>query len=263
MTSVSDGAYALSNAWQQARERLALLEDELDPATQRRLLACGVTAGWHCLEVGAGGGSIAHWLCRQVGRDGRVLATDIDTTLVAVDAPSNLELATHDLTRDPLPPAEFDLVHCRWLLHHLPDIDDAIGRLLGAVKPGGVLLIEEPDFFPVHAGAPALYARFMDALTRAVVAHTGRDCYWARNLPAMLEHHDLQAVEADAQVAVLRGSGPLARFYRLSGRQARPRVLDTGLLTEADYDGALELLNDPGLWAFGACTVAAWGRRPA
>ena len=94
MTSVSDGAYALSNAWQQARERLALLEDELDPATQRRLLACGVTAGWHCLEVGAGGGSIAHWLCRQVGRDGRVLATDIDTTLVAVDAPSNLELAT-------------------------------------------------------------------------------------------------------------------------------------------------------------------------
>jgi hypothetical protein len=25
----------------------------------------------------------------------------------------------------------------------------------------------------------------------------------------------------------------------------------------------LALLDDPELWAFGACTVAAWGRRPA
>lgn len=259
---MTEHTYALSNAWQQARERLALLEAELDPATQRRLLGCGVAAGWQCLEVGAGGGSIARWLCRQVGADTPVLATDIDTTLAALDAPSNLDLATHDLTRDPLPPAAFDLVHCRWLLHHLPDIDDAIGRLLGAVKPGGVLLIEEPDFFPVHTGAPTLYARFMDALTRAVVAHTGRDCYWARQLPAMLERHGLQAVEADAQVAVLHGGGPLARFYRLSGQQARQRVLDTGLLQAADYDAAAALLDDPGLWAFGACTVAAWGRRP-
>lgn len=259
---MSDPTYALSNAWQQARQRLALLEDELDPASHRRLLACGVTAGWQCLEVGAGGGSIARWLCPQVGTDGRVLATDIDTTLAAVDVPSNLELVTHDLTRDPLPPAAFDLVHCRWLLHHLPDLDDAIVRLFGAVKPGGVLLIEEPDFFPVHAGAPTLHARFMDALTRAVVAHTGRDCYWARNLPAMLERHGLQAVDADAQAAVLHGGGRLARFYRLSGQQARQRVLDTGLLQAADYDAALALLDDPGLWAFGACTVAAWGLRP-
>ena len=41
----------------------------------------------HCLEVGAGGGSIAHWLCQAVGPTGRVLATDIDPGLVAIDAP--------------------------------------------------------------------------------------------------------------------------------------------------------------------------------
>ena len=28
--------YALANAWQQARQRLALLESELDPATRRK-----------------------------------------------------------------------------------------------------------------------------------------------------------------------------------------------------------------------------------
>lgn len=257
--------YALANAWQQARQRLALLESELDPATRRRIIDAGIGPGAHCLEIGAGGGSIARWLCQTVGPTGRVVATDIDPGLVASDAPPGLEILQHDLTRDPLPAGAFDLVHARWLLHHLPDIDDAIERLSAALKPGGLLLVEEPDFYPVHAGhagSPPLYARFMDALTRAVVATTGRDCYWARGLPSLLIRHGLQDVQAAAEVAVLRGGGPLARFYQLSGRQARPRVLDGAYMPAADYDAALALLDDPELWAFGACTVAAWGRCP-
>jgi ubiquinone/menaquinone biosynthesis C-methylase UbiE len=70
--------YALENAWEQAGRRLALLEQHLDPMTQRRLLALGVSEGWQCLEVGGGRGSIARWLCRQVSTKGQVTATDID-----------------------------------------------------------------------------------------------------------------------------------------------------------------------------------------
>ncbi len=254
--------YALSNAWQQARQRLALLEAELDPATQRQMLELGVGPGWHCAEVGAGGGSIAHWLCHTVGQTGRVLAIDIDPSLVAIDAPPGLEILAQDLTRDALPDGQFDLVHARWLVHHLPDIDDAIGRLINALKPGGVLLLEEPDFYPVHAGQRPLYTQFMDALTRAVVAATGRDCYWARDLPQRLTDRGLSDVGAAAEVAVLRGAGPLAQFYRLSGQQARERVVTGGYMAAEAYDAALSLLDDPQLWAFGACTVAAWGRRP-
>ena len=256
--------YALSNAWQQARQRLALLEAELDPATRRRILEAGIGPGSQCLEVGAGGGSIAHWLCQAVGPTGRVVATDIDPSLTAHDAPPGLEVVQHDLIRDPLPAAQFDLVHTRWLLHHLPDLDLAIQRLIGALKPGGLLLVEEPDFYPVHAGhagSPPLYAQFMDALTRAVVAATGRDCYWARGLPTLLAQHGLDDLHAAAEVAVLHGSGPLACFYHLSGQQARQRVLDGGYMQASDYDAALTLLDDPSLWALGACTVAAWGRR--
>lgn len=259
---MADG-YALDNAWQQARQRLALLEQELDPATQRRLLRAGVGSGWRCLEVGAGGGSIAHWLCGVVGSAGHVLATDIDTRLAAMGAPANLELVRHDLAHEPLPRGDFDLVHCRWLLHHLQDIDTALERLIGALKPGGVLVVEEPDFYPLAASTPALYARYMDALTRAVVAHTGRDCCWARDLPGRLARRGLTDVQAQADVAVVHGGGPLARFYRLSGEQARERVLAGGAIDAVDYDAALALLDDPALWAFGACTVAAWGWRAA
>lgn len=53
------------------RRRLRNLEAWQDPATARRLHAIGVGPGWRCLDVGAGGGSIARRLADQVGRSGR------------------------------------------------------------------------------------------------------------------------------------------------------------------------------------------------
>ncbi len=44
--------YNLDNTWSQANQRLALLEGQLDPISQRRLSALGVGDGWRCLEVG-------------------------------------------------------------------------------------------------------------------------------------------------------------------------------------------------------------------
>jgi 2-polyprenyl-3-methyl-5-hydroxy-6-metoxy-1,4-benzoquinol methylase len=92
--------YAFDNAWQQARERLALLEACLDPATVRRLTALGVGEGWTCLDVGAGGGSIAQWLCTQVGASGHVLATDVDPRFLAALGEPNLQIRCHNVVTD-------------------------------------------------------------------------------------------------------------------------------------------------------------------
>src|ERR1700676_1405344 len=75
----TSSAYILDNALEQARERLSAGAEWLDPWTTRQLEAIGGTQGWACLEAGAGGGSITEWLCKRVGDQGRVLATDIDT----------------------------------------------------------------------------------------------------------------------------------------------------------------------------------------
>jgi ubiquinone/menaquinone biosynthesis C-methylase UbiE len=80
----------------------------------------GITRGWSCLEVGAGAGSIARWLAQRVGSIGRVVATDLDTRFFEDAAGTNLEVWRHDVTRDPFPTAEFDLVHVRWLLDCCP-----------------------------------------------------------------------------------------------------------------------------------------------
>jgi tRNA A58 N-methylase Trm61 len=71
-------AYVLDNAGKEASARFAALAAMLDPETIRHLEERGIGSGWHCLEVGGGGGSIATWLAARVGPPGHVLATDID-----------------------------------------------------------------------------------------------------------------------------------------------------------------------------------------
>ena len=109
----------------------------------------GVGQESRCLEVGGGRGSVAAWLCEQVGPTGKVLATDIDTRFLEQLRQRNFEAQAHDITIDSLPDGQFDLVHARWLLHHLPRPELAIRRMVSALRPGGWLLLEEVDFFPV------------------------------------------------------------------------------------------------------------------
>jgi ubiquinone/menaquinone biosynthesis C-methylase UbiE len=63
-----DVEYGLPNAWDQAHRRLELLAACHDDASQRRAAALGVGPGWHCLDAGAGQGSVARWLSSRVGR---------------------------------------------------------------------------------------------------------------------------------------------------------------------------------------------------
>ena len=81
-TTLHRPGYAFDNAWKQARERLALLETVLNPGTIRRLEALGVGTGWHCLEVGGGGGSFTNGLIARRGvswRGGRSAGAGLHT----------------------------------------------------------------------------------------------------------------------------------------------------------------------------------------
>ncbi len=79
---VTQPTYAFENARPAQVERLRVLEALLDAGTFRLLEKAGVRPGWRCLEVGAGGGSVAAWLSDRAAPDGSVLATDLDTTVM-------------------------------------------------------------------------------------------------------------------------------------------------------------------------------------
>lgn len=254
--------YALDNAWEQARHRLALLEQHLDPLTFQRLTALGVTTGWQCLEVGGGGGSVVRWLCRQVGATGHVTATDLDIRfLQEIDEP-RFEVWRHDITAEALPHAQYDLVHARWLLHHLPHPERVIARMVAALRTGGWLLLEEPDFFPVYTSTSQIYIDFMVRLTGTIVAASGRDCFWARALPALVAGQGLAEVGGAGDIALLHGGSPMAELWQLTAAQMRDKVLASGVLKVEHFEAAMALLQDSTFWAFADANIAVWGRRP-
>ena len=137
--------YIFDNAAPQTAQRFSSLETLYDPATIRRFEALEVGEGWNCLEVGGGSGSIAAWLARKVGPTGHVLVTDIDPRYlepVAALGYSQLEIQRHDISSDPLPEGAYDLVHVRLVLVHVPTREQALAKMLVALKPGGCLVVE-------------------------------------------------------------------------------------------------------------------------
>jgi len=57
----------------------------------------------------------------------------------------NIEVLRHNIVADPLPEASFDLVHTRLVLLHIPQREQALERMIAALKPDGWLVVEEYD----------------------------------------------------------------------------------------------------------------------
>src|SRR6266540_1641665 len=111
--STTGASYLFNQDREQERARLAGLSAQFDSVTVRHLATVGVAAGWHCLEVGAGAGSIARWLAATAGSTGRVVATDLDTQFLNDLPRPPVEVVRHDIMGDPLEQDAFDLVRAR------------------------------------------------------------------------------------------------------------------------------------------------------
>ena len=104
--------YLLANADPRAERRFDALGHLFDARTIEYLTALGVTRGWSCWEVGAGGGSIAEWLAGAVAPTGSVLATDLDLRRLSATAVPGLTATRHDVVHDEIPTGAYDLVVC-------------------------------------------------------------------------------------------------------------------------------------------------------
>jgi SAM-dependent methyltransferase len=269
MSVREEQVYAYDNALTGQRERLRTLEALFDAGTIAELEARGIGRGWRCLEVGAGGGSIALWLADRVGPDGVVVATDRDTTVLDWVSHPNLEVRVHDVLEDDLPEREFDVVHVRMVLAWLADRRTALRRLIGALKPGGWLVAEELDFASAvpdpHMGAD-LCARFVRivAAHHAVIADRhGFEPGYGRRVAGDLAAAGLMDAGCLGRASMWRGGEPGGEIWRLSLMQLREEIIASGLMEAADADAAIELCADPRLSTLSPVMVTAWGRRPS
>ncbi len=240
--------YPMWNSTDDEAARLGKLQGLHDEATVRRLGALGVGPGWHCLELGAGAGSVAQWMAEAVGPTGRVTAVDRDARqLRRLEETAQVTVLEDDLTTMAFPEASFDVIHSRSVLMHIDAADAVVTGLVPALRPGGVVLFEEAD------GAPAATAVDPPAPFLAIMVPLARRWTWARRLPALLAELGLEDIHDDVRDGPLTGATPVGAFWQHTLRSIRPFLTDAtrmeaagaAPLDEASIDAMVALLDDP------------------
>jgi len=260
-----DEGYLLDNQQLEAGRRFEALSQLFDPVTFRHFSAIGVSAGWACWEVGAGGVSVPVWLAEQVGPSGRVVASDIDTAWMPADGAA-FEVLRHDVGVDQPPAGSFDLVHARLLLTHVPQRAEALASMVRALRPGGWLLLEDADpalqplSCPDESGPPQQLANRLRRGFRTLMAGRGADLAFGRTLPRLLREAGLDAVEADAYFPI---TSPACTTLEIATiHQVQDHLITAGLATKAEIDQHLTNLTTTHLDLATAPLISAWGRKP-
>lgn len=264
MTSQSDtaaGSYrtgALSKDSPTEHARLSSIQSSIDSFTTTILRGLGLAPDWDCLELGAGAGSIAYWLAEQCPR-GRVQAVDSDIRYLDPSRSLNLDVVEADIADENYAPGQFDLVHARFVLCHLPARDQLITRAVTWLKPGGWLVITDPYQLPPHTSPFPLVGRLMSAYEDAYAQH-GANLTWARQIPALLARNGLSAIDFTGKLGCM-GNLDNDRWRPLVD-QVGPTLIADNAASSRDLEDFHALLEDPTFIDIPQFTLAAWGQRP-
>lgn len=262
---MSQSPYLMGNEHPETADRFEGLERTLDAITIGHLSRVGVAPGARCLEIGAGGGSIARWLASRVGPDGHVVAVDLDTRWFRHDGSPHLEVLQLDVASGPIPHGPWDLIHERLVLQHVPARLDVLDQLVARLAPGGWLVLEDFDTREVRTTDRAgpdheLIVRMATAFNRLLAERDGANDF-AADAWRLLRDRGLVETGASGSVVFDSGGTGFTQVMAANARQVRDGLVGVGI-APAEIDRFLEVLSEPDTIIGTSVLISAWGRRP-
>lgn len=235
---------------------------------QRLLADAGIRPGMRVLDVGCGYGRVARLVAEILGGDGEVVGVDRDPSVLdraREDAPSNVRFVEADLHPDDGEP--FDAVVGRRVLKYQPDVIDAVRRLVGQLKPGGVIAFQEIDATMLPAAVePLPLHREVHRWIWETLERKGTNLHMGFQLHPTFVAAGVTDVRVRAEAIVQtpdepRPIGDILRFLL-------PKIVEHGIATadEVDVDTIEERLTAELRAAktsfIGDMVFGAWGKKP-
>jgi ubiquinone/menaquinone biosynthesis C-methylase UbiE len=254
------------------RERLRILSRVMRPTSLALLQRAGLRPNINVLEIGSGGGDLAFDIARIVGSAGRVLGTDIDQT--------KLELATSEASEQGLanvsfqfaditesaPASDFDLVHAPFVLTHLTNPAQALAHIRAALRPGGIIVLEDIDFrgYFCYPDCAAVW-RYVHLYTETT-KRKGVDANIGPRLPSLLVAAGFENVRMNV-VQPSGTEGDVKLLSPLTMENIADAVIAEGLATSEEIDRIVAELyayaRTPGTLGCMPRIFEAWATQPA
>jgi SAM-dependent methyltransferase len=268
-TSENDG-YLLAGQTSEL-ERLQLQSLVWEPSGRRLLEEIGGGRGARALDVGCGVLGWLRVLSEWVGSDGEVTGTDIDEAMLAAadrfttgKALRNVGLVRDDLFASELEPDSFELVHARAVICPLGRSHEQMETYVRLVRPGGTIVLEDPDTGSWHFNPPAPALERLIALIEEAFLAAGGDWKAARNHRHLLREFGIEG-SVRAEVLALPPGHPYLRLPLQFAAALEERLRD--LVSEDELnqlrdEGEAEL-REPDRWGTTFTLLQCWGRCPA
>ena len=153
-TETSAASYLLGST-NTEHERLIRQAAIFDPISERLFREAGVSPGQRVLDVGSGLGDVSMLIARLVGPSGQVVGVDNDTGTIAKAKErvaragfQNVSFRKSDVGQIPRGES-FDSIVGRLILEFLPDPGAVVKSLVGLLRPGGILAIQDGWWGPL------------------------------------------------------------------------------------------------------------------
>ena len=241
-----------------------------EPAGKSLLSEMGTGVGLKVLDVGCGCMGWLRLLSIWVGQSGSCVGSDLDDRMLAAasdfaqrEGLSNVELVRDDLFDSALPLHTFDLVHARFQMAPLGRFDEQLSAYLRLLKPGGILVLEDPDssswrFQPSAPGAEQLIGLIKESFKA-----NGGDFDAGRRASALLVDAGYSP-KVRADVLALQHGHPYLQLPLQFATSLRPKLLNM-IPAEALDDLVVKAsaeLSDSSRWGLSFTLVQTWAIIP-
>lgn len=232
-----------SNPEDRELQRLQLIEAAVDSDTISLLEQTGITTGWSCLELGPGAGSIVEWLGSRVGPEGTVVALDKRAAYLGRFTTKPYRLIESDFCDLSLE-RPVDLLHARYVLIHNKDDHEILRRIRAAVRPGGYVVLEEPDFTSALHLNPSgdLSQQHVNHAICQMFTNMGLNPAYGLDLPCKTAGVGFRLLQTKATMHLCHGDAPIAKVMTESVSVLRKEYTATGIATDQDID---RYIDDP------------------
>jgi SAM-dependent methyltransferase len=249
-------------------ERLKLQSHVWEPSGRRLLQETGDGNGARAVDIGCGVMGWLRLLSEWVGPGGQVVGTDIDDAMLALAARfvedgglANVTLKNDDVFATRLQPASFDFVHARYEITPLGRAREQMKTYLALVRPGGLVVLEDPDVSSWHFNPPAPALEELIALIVEAFRQTGGDWDAGRKHLELFRGFGIEA-NVRAEVLALPPGHPYLRLPLQFATSLEKRLLSlvsANHLERLRRDGEAEL-KEQGRWGTTFTLIQCWGR---